>query len=232
MCGRFYLKLLGPAVEEMLGLDETPDVHPRFNIAPTQQALVARTDESGRRVAASLRWGLVPFWADDESIGNKLINARSETAASKPAFRAAFKHRRCVIPASGFYEWKVSDVDKRHKQPMAVRLSGVEGFAMAGLWETWTSEQDGELETFTILTRDAALEIREIHGRMPAILPPGVIDDWLDPSNEDGAALTEIVQRPCAELDAYAVSKRVNTPRNDDPSLIEPVDEEPGTLFG
>lgn len=198
------------------------DLTPRFNVAPTQTAPVVRQSEAGERTASLLRWGLVPFWADDPGIGSRLINARSEEAATKPSFRAAFKKRRCLVPVSDFYEWQALPGQKR-KQPWAFRVTGVPLFAFAGLWERWGTPDDA-LETFTILTGAPNELIAPIHNRMPVIVPPDLYDVWLDPAREKPQDLADVLKPfPGERMQAIRVSTRVNSPANDDPSLIDPV---------
>ena len=187
----------------------------RRTAAQTIPIVRHRRDGEGHELAL-VRWGLVPFWAKDLSIGSKMINARAEGIAEKPAFRAAFKARRCLVPADGFYEWQKVDGGK---QPMLIRLRSKSTFAFAGLWEVWRSPE-GPVETCTIVTTEPNAVTAPIHNRMPVILEPADYDRWLDPSQPDAQALL----RPCPDdwLEAYPVSTRVNTPRNDTADLIEP----------
>lgn len=223
MCGRYTLAAEIRALQKRFRFEiEGPfEFKPRFNIAPTQDlpVLVLEGPEN-RRVARLYRWGLIPHWASDASIGHKLINARSETAAEKPAFRGAFRGRRCLVPADGFYEWKT--VDKR-KLPMRVRLKGGEPFAFAGLWDGWTAPDGKELRTFTILTTGANKALAALHDRMPVILRPEDEDLWLSPS----AALPDLQYLlkpfPDEPIEAYAVSPAVNKPSTDVPECIEPI---------
>ncbi|MEJ2121956.1 MAG: SOS response-associated peptidase [Alphaproteobacteria bacterium] len=202
-----YFNLLGPA----------QNVRARYNIAPTQDAPVIRLNEDGRRELSMLRWGLIPFWAKDEKIGYRTINARSETVAEKPSFREAYKKRRCLIPATGFYEWQKTPDGKvpYHIVPLD------ELWAFAGLWERW-EKGDEPLETFTILTTEAAQSIEQIHPRMPTILEPADYDAWLElDTGKDDLAQLAGKQFPDARMRAYPVSTRVNTPKNDDAELIK-----------
>jgi len=201
------------------------DYPPRFNIAPGQDAPIIAQDRDGRRMGL-LRWGLVPAWADDPSVGNRMINARAETAAEKPAFRGAFKRRRCAIPADGFYEWKKSEAEgpgKSRKVPYWIHREAGSPFLMAGLWERWTPAKGTSLFTFTILTTAAAPQVAEFHSRMPVILPGSGVDRWLDPDSA-GDTLRELLQPRGEGLLAHAVSTLVNSPRNDGPACIEPED--------
>jgi putative SOS response-associated peptidase YedK len=171
-----------------------------------------------------LRWGLVPFWADDPLMGNRLINARSEEVAAKPVFRAAFRKRRCLVPASGFFEWQRAPTGRR-KQPWYYTVTGHDLFAFAGLWELW--DKGGRLESFTILTCRPNELVAQVHDRMPVIVKPECFDLWLDPSVEDNERLAPVLKPfPTPSMSARRVSTRVNTPANDDPSLIEPDDPE------
>lgn len=219
MCGRFTLASPGNIVVEVFGLDEEPLVSPRFNIAPTQDVTVVRTP-SGRRQAGTLQWGLVPSWAKDESIGSRLINARAETVAEKPAFRAALRARRCLVLADGFYEWQPAG---GRKQPWYFRSRDGRPFAFAGLWERWQPAAGEAVESCTIITTEANDVVRPVHERMPVILPLDVVDRWL------GGGSTDVLQallRPAPEgfLEAYPVSLRVNSPSNDDPQCIAPLE--------
>jgi len=229
MCGRYTLALpLGELVEvfevEPMALDAWP---PRFNIAPTQSAPMVLADSSGGRRMGLMRWGLVPSWADDPSMGNRMINARSETAAEKPAFRSAFRSRRCLIPADGFYEWRKPSTGKGPKTPFHIRPKRGGVMAMAGLWERWQPREDeGEpLLTYTILTRDAASWLRPLHHRMPVILPPELWSDWLDPASGSGQLSSVLDASNDPQLEAREVSTSVNRPANDGPECVRPVEE-------
>ena len=221
MCGRYTLRTPPAELAQFFGLLREPDVRPRFNIAPTQQVLAVRFDEAAApREPVLLRWGLVPFWADDLKIGNRMINARSDTVAAKPAFRASFKRRRCLVLADGFFEWRQLDSGK---QPYHIRLKSDEPFAFAGLWEHWNKGQT-PVDSCTIITTDANDFMSSIHDRMPVILPPDSYDLWLDPHNQDAPALTALL-RPYADddLTAVPVSTIVNNPRNDLPACVQPL---------
>ena len=216
MCGRFTLRSPASVIAEEFAVFELPELHARFNIAPTQ--LVAVVRQTQVRTISMLRWGLVPSWAKDMAIGNSLTNARAETVASKPAFRSAFRRRRCLIPTDGFYEWKR---DISPKQPYYIHRRDDLPFAMAGLWECWDGG-DGPLETCTIITTEANELMRPIHDRMPVILAANDYSAWLAPGQEGGESLQGLL-RPCAEdvLEAYTISTRVNSARNQGPELIE-----------
>lgn len=203
---------------------------PRYNIAPSQSAPIVMRD-GAQRVCRTMQWGLVPTWAKDTAIASRLINARSETAASKPAFRDAMRRHRCLVPASGFYEW-ASKTGGRAKQPMVIRPVGDEPMAMAGLWSSWVRPDGEPMMTFTILTQPAIPVIEPIHHRMPVVLGRASWEAWLDPAMTDPAALSAMIEHPPEELVAYPVSKRVNHPANDDAALIEPVEPESDSLFG
>lgn len=224
MCGRFILFSAGRIVAEHFRLEEEPPLEPRYNIAPSQPVAAIRLDpDSGRRKLVMLRWGLIPFWAKDIKIGYKMINARSESAPDKPAFRAAFKKRRCLIPADGFYEWKGL---KGRKEPYLVRLRDERPFAFAGLWERWEGPDGDVIESCTILTTDANQFLSSIHDRMPAILAEKDYQTWLDPlEKEPGRLLPLLVPYPSDETTAVPVSSRVNKTTNDDPECIVPVKE-------
>ncbi|MEM9682947.1 MAG: SOS response-associated peptidase [Pseudomonadota bacterium] len=217
MCGRYSLTTPTEGLRALFGFDELPNLPPRYNIAPTQDVAAVRSSpDNGKRSFTLFRWGLIPSWAKDPSIGSKMINARAETVAEKPAYRAAFRRRRCLIPADGFYEW-----EKREdggKQPWRITLKEGGPFAFAGLWEDWLGADGSEVETCTIVTTNAAPVIKRIHHRMPVILDPSDFDVWL--SGEPEVAY-ELLRPFAGELDAYCVSTRVNNVRNDDRSLID-----------
>jgi len=209
---------------EEFGTTEPPfDIRPRYNIAPTQIAPVLLRSDDGALKLRGYRWGLVPAWAQDEAIGNRLINARAETLTQKPAFRDAFERRRCLVPADGWYEWRK---EGKHKVPMWIHLRSRRPFAFAGLWERWRSAGGEWLRTFAIVTSDAAPSVRDIHDRMPVVLSPGQRLRWLDPATP----LSELADlaRPYAgdDLEAWAVSRLVNSPDNDVPACVEPAPEE------
>ncbi len=220
MCGRYTLTHPGDLLEE-LGVDSPPQLTPRYNVAPTQNAPVVRAAAQGGRRLDLLRWGLVPFWAQDPKIGNRMINARSETAAEKPSFRHALKQRRCVVPADGFYEWK--KVGGGAKQPYHIHLRGRRPFVFAGLWERWTKGPE-PIESFTILTTSPNDKVAELHDRMPVILPREAWDLWLDPSVGDAARVAALMG-PCnsGEITFVPVSKMVNRPGNDRPECVQPI---------
>jgi putative SOS response-associated peptidase YedK len=220
VCGRYTLTtLVGTLAEEFDVTGPLPEILPSYNVAPTQE-VAAVLVEGGERRLEMLRWGLIPSWADDPQIGSRMINARSETAAEKPSFRKAFRKRRCLIPADGFYEWQ-----KRNngKQPYYVRMKDGSPFAFAGLWETWGGDGKDEIRSCTILTTDPNELLAPIHNRMPVILYPENYELWLDPDVREVELLSSLLNPyPGDAMDAYPVSRRVNSPANDEPSCIEP----------
>ena len=221
MCGRFTLTQDQDAFDERFSFTG-PDLGwvPSYNIAPTQQ-VVAVTSEGAQKRAQLMRWGLVPFWAKDPSIGNRMINARAETLAEKPSFRNAFKKRRCLVLADGFYEWKR---DGGRKRPMHIGVAHEGPFAFAGLWESWGQNEGNRLLTCTIVTTSANGFMEPIHNRMPVILTRDAEEAWLDPESEDMAALSELLLPfPSEQMHAYEVSTLVNSPRNNSPECIAPV---------
>lgn len=224
MCGRYYLVGTGPELRAEFELDSFGiDWEPRYNIAP-QQLVPMIIEHRGKRSIGLVRWGLVPAWAPDESTGMKTINARAETIATKPAYREAFRHRRCIVPASGFYEWRSDPV--RGKVPMAVHPANGEPIAFAGLWEKWRAPDGQTLTTCTIVTTEAAPEIRHIHDRMPVILDRAAQRLWLDPDT-DPDTLQSLLQPPTdARLAAYAVSRLVNAVANDTEDCLLPAGDD------
>ena len=223
MCGRFALVTEKHILELLFELDYSFDfeLKSRFNIAPTQQAPVVRLSVAeGKRELALLKWGLVPFWSKDETIGNRLINARAETVHEKPAFRDAYKKRRLLVPASGFYEWKS---ETGGKQPYFITAKSKELISLAGLWERWDKGSEQPLETFTILTTEPNPLIAELHNRMPVIIPPQSFGVWLDPLTGEDRLQQLLKPYPEDQLTYYPVSRLVNKPSNDLPELIEPL---------
>jgi putative SOS response-associated peptidase YedK len=211
MCGRFTLRTPHNLLVERFMLATAPEWPPRYNIAPTQDTLVIRAQE-GQRIATPRRWGLIPSWAKDPKIGNSLINARSETVAEKPTFRSAFKRRRCLIPANGYYEWKR---EGKLKLPHLYQVRGGEPFAFAGLWERWQ-----ELETFTVLTTIANELAAKVHDRMPVVLSLMDCDRWLDPDSDPAELVRLLEPYPAAEMTDTAVSTFVNNARNEGPECM------------
>lgn len=231
MCGRFTLRASPGVIAEQFGLFEAPDFAARYNIAPSQPVPVVRlrpADPEGRRELVLLRWGLVPSWADDPSIGNRLINARAESAARKPAFRKAFVRRRCLVVADGFYEWQGVG---RSKRPYLIRMRDERPFAFAGLWESWDGADHSHIESCTILTTEANALVRPLHDRMPVVIAPEDYARWLDASDEAAERAGALLRPFAAEpMVAIPVSTRVNNPAHEDPGCIAPL-ERPGTLF-
>ena len=221
MCGRFTLITPAETIAEQFQLPKVPSLSPRYNIAPTQPvAAVRQPPENEGRELAMLRWGLIPFWAKDPKIGARMINARSETVAEKPAFRAAFRQRRCLVLADGFYEWQRLE---RGKQPFYIRWRDEGPFAIAGLWEHWQGPE-GEIESCTLLTTQPNDLVRPLHNRMPVILHADDYDLWLDRSVQEPALLQPLL-RPYSSADmlAYPISTWINKPENDSPRCIEPL---------
>lgn len=217
MCGRFAFYSPREAVTELFGVDGALDFQPRYNITPSQHVVAIRADNSNRPTLVMLRWGLIPSWAKDSKIGQRLINARAETVHEKPSFRAAFKRRRCVILADGFFEWRKTDDGK---QPYFIAAKDRSPFAMAGLWEHW-SGQDETLETCTIITMAANQTIKPLHARMPVILSVPDALRWVSLENRDVSTLRqEISAGAGAQLSYWPVSRDVNNPRNDSADLI------------
>ena len=231
MCGRFT-QFAVTKVAKALQL-EIIDLLPRYNVAPSQPvAAIVQMPETDRRSWLWLRWGLIPSWAKDPAIGTsttlsnhyKLINARSETVAEKPSFRYAFKHRRCLIPTNGFYEWQRLEGKKGKKQPYFIGLQNDDPFTLAGLWERWESKEGDTLETCTILTTEANELVSPIHDRMPVILQPQDYDRWLDPNFKQNDKLQGLLKPyAAAAMKAYPVSIMVNSPKNDRPECSLPL---------
>ncbi len=220
MCARFTLTAPGHRVVELFDLDLLADIVPRYNIAPTQNVLAVRLNEANQSEYAWFRWGLVPSWAEDLKIGQRLINARSETVGEKPAFRDAIRVRRCLIAADGFYEWKR---EKGNKQPFFIHRPRREPFAFAGVWDRWHDPGGKLVETCSILTTESNGLIRPLHDRMPVILLKPQHARWLDASIKQAADLHDLLQPlPDDALEMYAVTTKVGDPRFEDPSCVEP----------
>jgi len=220
MCGRFTLTTNLGAIAKRFGVARfLEEVGPRYNIAPTQTVIVVNDD--GTRHLTRMQWGLIPSWAKDPAIGNRMINARAETVATKPAFRAALRKRRCLIPADGFFEWTPAG---RRKQPVYIALKNREPFGFAGLWEAWTSPEGQEITSCTIITTEANEILKPIHDRMPVILNHDAEAVWLDPTIQDSARLLPLLKPyPSEEMETYPVSTKVNSPANDGPECINPL---------
>ena len=223
MCGRFTQER---PTSELAAIFEAEDLADapggRYNVAPTDEAAVVVQRED-RRAVTAYRWGLIPHWAEDPKIGNRLFNARAETLATSPMFGEAFRRRRCLVPVDSFYEWRR---DGRIRQPFRVVRSDHRPFALAGLWSGWRDPETGEVRrTFTIVTTTPNDEMRPIHDRMPVLVPPGAWSRWLDPSLPDPGELQGLlVPAEGGSLEVYPVSRAVNDVRNDGPGLIEPLD--------
>ena len=221
MCGRFAQKSPRAKITKKFKVEEVPPLVERYNVAPTQTVLAVREASDGRE-ATFLKWGLVPRWAKDPSIGNKLINARAETVTEKPSFREAFTRRRCLVPMEGFYEWARRGDRKR---PFYFHMRDGEPFAVAGLWESWEGG-DELLETCTLLTTEANELLASYHDRMPVILRPEDYDLWLDAGVRSSERLLPLLRPyPREEMTAYAVSLMVNSPSNESPRCVEPARE-------
>ncbi|MFO7901332.1 MAG: SOS response-associated peptidase [Planctomycetota bacterium] len=220
MCGRFTLRTPAKEIAHFFQVT-VPDMQPRFNIAPSQSVAAVRLNPTRQaRELVMLHWGLIPFWADDAKIGYKMINARAETVAKKPAFRKAFAQRRCLVIADGFYEWQ-----KRNgrKQPFLVHRTDHQPFAFAGLWEHWDGEGE-TIESCAIVVTEANELVKPIHDRMPVILDPADYPAWLDPAGEDKETLQGMLKPfPSSELEAYPVRSMVNNPQNDTEDCVERV---------
>jgi putative SOS response-associated peptidase YedK len=230
MCGRYTVTSSGDTIADLFDLAEIPELPARYNLAPTQQAPVVRMTEPGApRSLDLLRWGLIPYWAKEAGIGNKMINARSESVAEKPSYRHSFRKKRCLVVADGFYEWKR---EGKAKQPYLIRRRDRRPFAFGGLWSSWRDPQalaeEGRkvepLETFTILTTGANDLIRTLHDRMPVIVEPADFALWLDPAVEDPALLVPLLGPLSPEgWETVPVSRAVNSPANDSPVCVEPL---------
>jgi putative SOS response-associated peptidase YedK len=221
MCGRYSLGVSAEVLAQAFRLASVPQLLPRYNIAPTQAVPIIRVERDGQRHLHLLHWGLIPWWADDPKVGNRMINARSESADKAPAFRQAFQQRRCLIPADAFYEWQKRGT---RKQPYLVRMRDGRPFAFAGLWERWRGKGDEKIESFTILTTEPNEVTSPLHDRMPAIVDPADYEKWLDPRQQSAEALKEMLRPPPADqMEAFPISARVNKPENDDPEIVKPL---------
>jgi putative SOS response-associated peptidase YedK len=219
MCGRYVIRAPTKTIAKMHRVFDAPLFEARYNVAPTQSVPIVRAKD-GTREMVLVRWGLIPSWAKDANIGYRLINARADTVATKPSFRSAFKRRRCLVPADGFYEWKKG---RKVKQPFYIHRKDEEPFAFAGLWESWENPEDGkEVQSCSLITTEANKLMAPIHDRMPVILDPSACDQWLD-ADEPVSDLHSLLKPfPPAELTAYPVSLYVNSPKNQGPKCIEP----------
>ncbi len=221
MCGRFTLTVDPAQVQDTFSSYTFPEKFaPRFNIAPTQPVLAIPNDD--KFAADFFIWGLIPMWAKDPSIGNRLINARAETLAEKPAFRGSLKYKRCLILADGFYEWKTVE-GRKSKTPYFIHMKDRQPFAFAGLWDSWNSPEGSQLKTCTIITTEPNELMSLLHNRMPVILHPRDYAKWLDPSPQTPDQLTPLLKPfPANAMDAYPVTPLVNKPANDIPELVVP----------
>ena len=223
MCGRFTLKSTPQAIQREFNLEDLSGYQPRYNIAPTQPVTVL-VDSGGEWEARSFKWGLVPSFANEPKMGARLINARAETASEKPAFRNAFKHRRCLVLADGFYEWRQGP---NKKVPYYIHMEDDAPFAFAGLWERWEGNDQGPLFTCTVLTTDANPLMCPIHDRMPVVMRRGAREIWMDPETDPKMLHTLLRPYEGEDMEAFSVSTRVNSPRFDGPECIQPAEEEP-----
>lgn len=222
MCGRFTFAISPELLAEIFGVSVRTDLPCRYNIAPSQQILAIRTTDEGR-LATFLRWGLVPSWAKDPSIGSRMINARCESVHERPAFRHSIRYRRCIIPAGGFYEWRD---EGGKKQPLYVRLKDNAVMAFAGIWDHWKDPEGRGVESCSILTTASNSLIQPLHDRMPVILPPDSYDIWLDPAITDPEKLKPLYRPyPDDQMEMYPVSNMVNSTRNDSFDPIRPIQE-------
>ncbi|MDE0425688.1 SOS response-associated peptidase [Candidatus Poribacteria bacterium] len=231
MCGRFTLASDAETLQQTFFDFEVPtNLSPRYNISPTQD--VAGVSNTPEKQVEFFHWGLIPSWAKDPKIGNRMINARSETLAEKPSFRNAYKRRRCLVLADGYYEWQKIPGD-RVKQPVYIRLKSQKPFAVAGLWEVWqTRDMDEPLKSCTIITCPPNAMLADIHHRMPVILPQDAYAQWLSPDEQPADALQSLlIPYPGEEMEAYPVSRFVNRPTNDSPECIAPLETNDLRLF-
>lgn len=223
MCGRFTLRAPASVIAEQFALFELPPFTARFNIAPSQPVPVVRLQpeqQQRQRELVWLQWGLIPSWAESAALGSRLINARAESAAEKPAFRTAFRRRRCLVVADGFYEWQAID---KAKQPYFIHFRDDCPFAFAGLWESWEGPDHSMLETCTIITTEPNELIKPIHNRMPVILPPEAYATWLNPAVQEPRRLASLLVPYSGDaLQAYPVDSFVSTPSHDSPRCVEP----------
>ncbi len=225
MCGRYSLKTPADTLSEHFQLTQSLSLSPHYNIAPRRPIAIVRiaTPQEGRE-CVPVRWGLIPSWAKDPGIGDKMINARAETAAGKPAFRGPLARSRCLVPADGYYEWQREGRMGQRKQPFYIRLIDGRPFAFAGLWERWAGPDGTIVESCAILTTEPNEALKDIHDRMPVILAPANYAVWLDPAVRQAQLLRPLFRPyPPEDMTAYPVSLRVNDPGRDDAACIEPV---------
>ena len=224
MCGRFTLTVDAHQIREAFPWITVPEqVQPRYNVAPSQPVAVVPND--GKNQLDFFVWGLVPFWAKDPSIGSRMINARAETVDQKPSFKSAFKYRRCLILADGFYEW-MKEPGKRTKTPMYIKMNNDEPFAFAGLWDTWHAADGSDLLSTTIITTKPNELLQNIHNRMPVVLPEDAYSLWLQTEQVDTTELKSLLNPyTAAEMKAYPVSTQVNNPANEAPACVQPYNQ-------
>ncbi len=223
MCGRFSLTAAPADVQAVFALATPPALPPRYNIAPTQQVPIVRVGASGARELVLVRWGLIPYFAKDASVGNRMINARAESVTVKPSFRDAFRRRRCLVVADGFYEWQAGPFGKT---PHYIRSADGRPFAFAGLWDRWRAPDGQVVESCTIITTDANATVRPLHDRMPVILEGARLDEWLDPATPPERLRALLAPPAEGALRAHPVSTLVNRPENDLPECVMPVTAE------
>ena len=228
MCSRYMLVSPADLLAKATGMRVFPLVQPRYNAAPTQSLPVVRAARAGRE-SAMMRWGLVPSWSREGKMKSILINARAETVAHKPAFRDAFRRRRCLVPADGFFEWKHAG---RDRNPWLFEPTDGGPITFAGLWETWSGGEGAALESFTILTTTPNEVVADFHNRMPVILPAAARDTWLDDAADEGALMSLLKPVSASALRARPVNPRLNSVANDDPACIEPPPAGPGAQLG
>ena len=230
MCGRTALTASPEDLRVAFGLDEAPPIAPHYNVPPSQPLYVVRaTPGTGARRLDPLRWGLVPWWAKDPSLGHRLALARVETAGKTPAFRDAIRKRRCLVAVDGFYEWQRQG--KKSSLPFVVRRADGKPFALAGVWDRWVSKDGEVIESCAIVTQPARPPVDGIHDRMPLVLEPAQWARWLDASATSAEALAPLLEPQAPDLVAYAVSTHVNDPRHDDPACQAPAPLQQQTLF-
>ena len=229
MCGRFSQQRPASELAEIFAAEPLADeLGPRFNVAPTDDALVV-VQRDDRRAITAYRWGLIPHWADNSKVGSRMFNARAETLTSSPAFRDAIRRKRCLVPVDGFYEWKREGT---RRQPFLIAQADGRPLALAGLWSGWRDPAaDRVIRTFTIVTAGPNAQVAELHDRMPVVVPEEAWSTWLDPHLDDAAELQGLLQpNEAVDLRILAVSRLVNDVRNDGPELIEPAGDEPAAI--
>ncbi len=223
MCGRYALKTSVPEIARILGAESNAEFAPSYNVAPSRHVPVCRTSVEGKRELNLLRWGLVPHWAKEINDRYRMINARAETVADKPAFREPFRQRRCLVPADGYFEWKAGP---ERKQPYFIHRNDDSPVFLAGLWDRWEKGQDGSLDSFAIVTTSASERLSSVHDRMPVILDPDDHEAWLNPELKNPKDLLSLLKpNPGKELLLTPVSTFVNNPRNDDPRCLHSISQ-------